>query len=135
VDKVDKVEEIGGQPHRIEQFWHCGGDVATLSKGNYQIGGESLLVVSPANEVAITEGWQSEVPGNKVPRPVIVVQQQVPLPTVMVAMLFLQPQPDVSLAVDTSADRIRLSAGETQWIELSWAAEPTIHWTELQHPG
>jgi hypothetical protein len=128
VDKVEQVSRIDRQTHGIEQLWHCGGDVARLSKGNYRIGAQSLLVVPPASEVAITEGWQSEVPGNKVPRPVIVVQQQVSLPTVMVAMLFFQPQPDLSLRVNAEPDQIRLSAGETQWIELSWSAEPIIHW-------
>lgn len=128
---VDEVEQVGGidrQTHGIEQFWHCGGDVTRLSKGSYRIGAESLLVVSPASAATVTEGWQSEVPGNKIPRPVIVIERKTSLPTVLGALLFAGSQPDLSLAVDARADRVRLSAGEERWIELSWSGEPTVHW-------
>jgi hypothetical protein len=137
VDEVEKIDQIGDagnerKTHRVEQFWHCGDDVTTISKGNHRIGAEALLLVPPASEAIIGEGgdygWQSEVPGNKVPRPVIAIQREVSLPIVLGAMLFLQPQPDFSLAIDTAVDRISLSAGETQWIELSRSGEPIIHW-------
>ena len=137
VDEVGEADRVGErEAHRIEQFWHCGGDVTALSKGNYRIGAESLLVVPPASVATVSEGgsygWQSEVPGNKVARPVIVIERKTVLPAVLGALLLMRPQRDFPLAVEVRDDQIRLSAGEGQWIELSQSGDPIVHWMPVQ---
>ncbi len=132
---VDLVDHVTGssqrEVHEIQQFWHCGETVAKGSTRNYRIG-EALLVLPSAGEVVVSVGgeygWQSEVPGNKVPRPVIIVGQKSALPVVFGAILYLNSAPDRSLVVEAAVDRIRLACGGLR-IELPLACDPSINWT------
>jgi hypothetical protein len=132
VDEITAAEsrEAPGK-HKIEQFWHCGGAVSSSSIGNYRIGAESSLVFPTGSSVTVSEGgnygWQSEVPGNKIERPVIVVEQETSLPALMGALLFLRPQSDLSAALEARDDRIRLNAGGSLRIEVSKSGDPIIH--------
>ncbi len=129
VDEIESVtDEPGGQEHRIEQFWHCGDVVTEASEGNYRIGSGALLSVPPASDVVVSEGWQSELPGIKVPLPVIAVRRTVKLPLVLGAILFLRPQNDVALTVEDSKDGIRLVGGTGQSIEFPRTGDPIVRW-------
>lgn len=121
-----------GREHQIEQFWHCGSDMAASSRGNYRIGDDALLVL-PADAAAVLSeggeyGWQSEVPGRKTPRPVIVVSRKTGLPATMGALLMLRPEGDVLLAVEDRANSVRLKASESKWIEIAKTGDPVVNW-------
>ena len=132
VDLVDRVTGSSqGEVHEIRQFWHCGEKVLEGSTGNYRIG-EALLVLPSTSGVVVSEGgeygWQSEVPGKKVPQPVIIVGQKSDLPVVFGAILYLNSAPDRSLVVEAALDRIRLNCGDLR-IELPLTSDPSMNWT------
>jgi hypothetical protein len=124
---VDVVEN-GAEEYRIEQFWHCGDAVTEISKGNYRIGSGASLVVPPSSDVVVSEGWQSELPGIKVPVPVIVVRRTAKLPVTLGAILFLRPQSDATLTVEDYENGIRLIGRDGQSIEFPMIGDPVIRW-------
>jgi hypothetical protein len=129
---VDQVSGVG--EHRIEQFWHCGGEVAQAAEGNYGIGGEALLVVPGDAGAVVSEGgeygWQSEIPGLKTPRPVIVVERRGELPVTMGALLVLRPKGAVALTVEARGDGVRVDAGSDRWIEIPHTGDPAVRWVK-----
>lgn len=132
-DSIEIVtSDAVAQPHNIEQFWHCGDTVTIASSGNYRIGAVASLAVPPANEVAIGEGgefgWQSEVPGHKVPKPVIVVRQRAALPAVLGAILFVNSTSATELTVESDSGGVRFLDGSGRSIEFPAGGDPIVHW-------
>ena len=130
VDKIEIIRpEAGNVQHTVRQFWHCGENVSVVSPGNFRIADEALLVVPPAAAMNLSEGgeygWQSDVPGKRVARPVIVREENTRLPAVFAAMVFLRSQQNFSLGVEIREQDIRILAGQL-WIELSLTLDPII---------
>jgi hypothetical protein len=130
----DRITGDDREIHRLEQFWHCGDVVGTTSRGNYRIGGSAVLAVPSGCEVELGEGgeygWQSEIPGSKVPRPVIVVRKNSAMPAVMGVILIAGLEADFSLSLEVREDAIRFHCGDDRWIELPFGDDPSIHWTQ-----
>ena len=104
------------QPHLIEQFWHCGGEVALLSPGVWRINQAATLSIAPLDNVREFSGgeygWQSTAPGQKGPSPVIIVERTASLPVTLAAVVAFGPggaqAPGIALGMEASEDRIRL---------------------------
>jgi hypothetical protein len=75
-------------------------------------------------------GWQSEVPGQKTPRPVVVVAQTGSLPATMGALLMLRPDGNAALALEQRAESIILRASESKWIEITKTGDPVVSWVK-----
>jgi hypothetical protein len=132
VDRIDIVRpEAKDSAHTIRQFWHCGAGVQAAAPGNYRIGGEALLVLPPAATVSLSEGgdygWQSDVPGQRAARPVIIREENMRLPAVFAAVLFLKEQGNIAVSVEAREECVTVCAG-ARWVEVSLAADPIIHW-------
>lgn len=118
-------------PHFIEQFWHCGGDVATISPGVWRINDTATLTVpvpSSAREVSAGEyGWQSEAPGQKVPAPVIIVERTATLPVMMAAVFSFGTVSVPALDMEANDGDIHLLMGQGRSIRFSSDA-PVMTW-------
>ena len=59
-------------------------------------------------DVVVNEGWKSELPGIKVPAPVIAVRQTAKLPVTLSATLVLRPWNGFSLKVEADREFLRM---------------------------
>jgi hypothetical protein len=115
VDSVRGSAE-DAQPHLIEQFWHCGGEVALLSPGVWRVNQAATLSIPPLGNVREFSGgeygWQSTAPGQKGPSPVIIVERTASLPVTLAAVVAFGPAgaqaPGIAQRMEASGDRIRL---------------------------
>ena len=109
------LDEVEGQgEHFIEQFWHCGQEVAAVSPRCFRIGGDAILALGgdAAAQSGGEHGWRSRALGQKEPSPVIVAARKAALPAVFATALVVAAEP---LALDLQKDgagvRMRLSDG------------------------
>ena len=128
---VVRGSEGDSRPHLVEQFWHCGGNVEAVSPGVWRIG-ESATVTIPESAAARMfsggeYGWQSNAPGEKEARPVIIVQRTDVLPVTLAAIFALGPESVPAMSLEVSAGKIRLLVDSTRSITFG-AGAPVIDW-------
>jgi len=133
-DVVRDAAEHSG-PHLVEQFWHCGGTVAAVSPGVRRIGQSATLTVPASEDVhEVTGGeygWQSSAPGQKEPRPVIIVRRTASLPVTLVAIFALGSESVPAVDVELSGEKIHVAVCPRRSITFC-AGVPEVHWEQTR---
>lgn len=89
---VDRVEGSGGE-HRIEQFWHFGGEVRQSTPCCFQVGSKALMAFEETAEPRLSKGgdygWISPALGVKSAAPVVCMEKRSTLPTSLTTLIDL----------------------------------------------
>jgi hypothetical protein len=124
---LDTVRESGepSGPHLVEQFWHCGEPAEAVAHGAWRIAERAILVLPANSSFVESQGWQSEMPGRKAPRPVVTVAQQTVLPAMMAAVLIFGQDATPAIELHPADGGARLQVGADLSIGFG-AGEPLV---------
>jgi hypothetical protein len=90
---IQDLLEGGPGEHRIEQFWHFGTAVRQSLPQCFQAGAKTLVAFEVLAEPRLMEGgdigWISPALGEKIPAPVVCVEQRATLPTALTTLIDL----------------------------------------------
>jgi hypothetical protein len=105
---LDSFEGDGN--HLLEQHWHAGGPVRSLTPDLLELPCGVRLALPAGSAVTLEDGWYSPAPGAKEPRPVIRVSLEARFPAVLAAaFLFSDDDSPVQLELAQSPAQITLT--------------------------
>ncbi len=110
------VDEIAGPPgeHLIEQFWHSGEVVKTVSPRSYRLGRSTRLSLSHNAEASTggENGWRSRAMGSKEPAAVICASIRTTLPVQLTAAIDLDGNA-APAAISAAFEQLGVKSGGT----------------------